>query len=63
MEVLSQDEVLNYIRSRKFRDGQVLVETAICDNLKGWSNFSDNVCSPSNVCLPRATGMMPYFFY
>jgi hypothetical protein len=62
MEVLSADEVKAYTRGKKFREGQLPVETAMCDNFKGWGNFSNNALGiPSNVCFPHGTGEIPYF--
>jgi hypothetical protein len=63
MEVLSAEDVQKYVRSKKFRDGQLPVETAMCDNFKGWGNFSNNALGiPSNVCFPHGTGKIPYFY-
>ncbi len=56
MEVLSREDVQKYTRSKKFREGQLPVETAICDNFKSWGNFSHNAFGiPSNVCFPHGT--------
>ncbi len=35
MEVLSAEDVQKYTHSKKFREGQLPVETAMCDNIKG----------------------------
>ncbi len=59
MEVLSEDYMKVYISSQKFQNGALSVETAIYDNFKGWSNFSNNAIGiPFNVCFPHGTGMM-----
>ena len=64
MEVLSADDVKAYTHSKKFREGQLPVETAMCDNFKGWGNFSHNALGiPSNVCFPHGTGNIPYFYF
>ncbi len=41
-EVLSNNVVKAYIPSKKFKHGQLPRETAMCDNFKGWGNFSNN---------------------
>ncbi len=62
MKVLSKDNVMAFILSRKFQNGALLVETAMRNNFKGWGNFSNKALGiPSNVCFPHGTGMMPYF--
>ncbi len=34
----------------------------MCDNFKGWCNFSNNALGiHSNVYFPYGTSMMPYF--
>ncbi len=64
MEVLSADDVKGYTRSKKFREGQLPVETAMCDNFKGWGNFSNKALGiPSNVCFPHGTGRILYFYF
>ncbi len=64
MEVLSQENVKNYILSLQFRDGQLPVETAMCDNFKGWGNFSNNALSIHfNVCFLHGTSVMPFFYW
>ena len=58
------DDVEAYTRGKKFREGQLPVETAMCDNFKGWGNFSNNALGiPSNVCFPHGTGEIPYFYF
>jgi hypothetical protein len=62
MEVLSADDVQAYTCSKKFREGQLPVETTMCDNFKGWDNFSHNALGiPSNVCFLHGTGNFPHF--
>jgi hypothetical protein len=64
MEVLSAEDVQKYVRSKKIRDGQLPVETGMCDNFKGWSKFSHNALGiPYNVCFPHGTGKLPYFMF
>ncbi len=47
MEVLSADNVKAYFRSRKFQNGELPVETAMCDHFKGWGNYSNNALGVS----------------
>ncbi len=62
MEVLDNENLKADIRSRKFRLGQLQVEIVMCDNFKGWGNFSSNALGiPSNICLPHGTGKMTFF--
>ncbi len=62
MDVIPQDNVKKYISSQKFRDGDLPVETVMCDNLKGWGSFSNSALGiHSNVCFSHGRGMMPYF--
>ena len=57
MELLDDEEVQIYVKTKEFREGKVPVETAMCDNFKGWGNFSiKELGIVSNVCLPRASG-------
>ena len=56
MQLLGNAEVQDYLRSDEFREGKVPVETAMCDNFKGWGNFAINeLGNVSNVCLPHAS--------
>jgi hypothetical protein len=62
MEVLSQDNVKNYIHSWKFRNWQLHVENAMWDNFKGWGSFSQNLFGiPSKFFPQHGTSMMLYF--
>jgi hypothetical protein len=64
MEVLLAEGVQKYTSSKKFRDGQLPVETAMCDNFKGWEFFSHNALGiPSNVCFPHGTGKISYLYF
>ena len=57
MELLDDAEVQKYVKSKEFREGKFPVETAMCDNFKGWGNFTINELGIiSNVCHPHATG-------
>ena len=56
-ELLSDSNVADYMRSAKFRAGQLPVQTAMCDNFKGWGNFANfSLGIVANVCKPHATG-------
>ena len=45
------------LRSARFSRAELPVETAMCDNFKGWGNFSETALGiESNVCFPHATG-------
>ena len=57
MELIRNPKVQAYMRSARYRNSERPVETAMCDNFKGWGNFSDNALGiESNICLPHATG-------
>ena len=56
-EILEDAEVQSYFKSDEFALGRLPVDTAMCDNLKGWGNFSENELGIiSNVCHPHASG-------
>jgi hypothetical protein len=64
MEILSHENVQEYKSTKKFADAQLPVLTAMCDNFKGWGNFSFNEFGiHSNVCLPHATGTVPIYIF
>ena len=55
MELLDDEAVQKYVKSKEFREGEIKVETAMCDNFKGWGNFTINELGIlSNVCHPHA---------
>ena len=57
MQLLGNKEVKYYLKSDDFKSGKVPVETAMCDNFKGWGNFAINELGiVSNVYLPYGTG-------
>ena len=57
MELLDDAEVQRYFTSDKFKDGKLPVETAMCDNFKGWGNFALHKFGlKANVCHPHASG-------
>ena len=62
MQLLKHEAVEEYVAGTTFREGKVPVETALCDNFKGWGNFSINELGiVSNVCLPaHGTGKVHY---
>ena len=43
-EILEDAEVQSYIKSDKFAEAKLPVQTAMCDNFKGWGNFADHSC-------------------
>ena len=57
MQLLEHPAVEEYIASRVFRAGKIPIETAMCDNFKGWDNELGIL---SNVCLPHGTGKVHY---
>jgi hypothetical protein len=59
MELIRHVEVQKFLRSQRFRRRELPVETSMCDNFKGWGNFSENVLGiDANICLPHATGTL-----
>ena len=57
MELFGKEDFKEYLESDEFKAGKVPVETAMCDNFKGWGNFAINELGiVSNVCLPHGTG-------
>ena len=57
MELISHSQIQAFLRSARFRKSELPVETAMCDNFKGWGNFSETAFEiDSNVCFPHATG-------
>ncbi len=56
-ELLRDPEVDKFVRSPEFRDAKLPVDTAMCDNFKGWGNFAENCLGiPTNVCLLHGSG-------
>ena len=56
MQLLGNEEVQDYLKTDS-KAGKVPVETAMCDNFKGWGNFAINELGiVSNVCLQHGTG-------
>ena len=57
MELISHKEIQAYLLSKRFRDQQLPVESAMSDNFRGWGNFADSTLGvDSGVCFPHATG-------
>jgi hypothetical protein len=55
--LLADADVAAYVQSKQCKECILPVQTAMCDNFKGWGNFAENVLGiKSNVCLPHATG-------
>ncbi len=50
------------VKSQKCKECILPVQTAMCDNFKGWGNFAENVLGiKSNVCISHATGNVQFF--
>jgi hypothetical protein len=63
-EILEDEEVQSYFKTDKFAESKLPVQTAMCDNFKGWGNFSENELGiVSNVCHPHASGNVLSTFY
>ena len=61
VELLDDAEVQKYVKSKEFCEGKIQVETAMCDNFKGWGNFTINELGIiSNVCHPHASGKVHF---
>jgi hypothetical protein len=61
-ELLADAEVAAYVKSQKCKECILPVQTAMCDNFKGWGNFAENVLGiKSNVCIAHATGNNQFF--
>ena len=61
MELFGKEDFKEYLESDEFKAGKVPVETAMCDNFKGWGNFAESELGIiSNVCLPHGTGNVHY---
>jgi hypothetical protein len=57
MELISHKEIQAYLLSKRFREQQLPVESAMSDNFRGWGNFADSTLGvDSGVCFPHATG-------
>ena len=65
MPLLAHPNVVEEMATKAWKEEEKLpVETAMCDNFKGWGNFSINELGiVSNDCLPHGTGKVHYFFY
>ena len=67
MPLLAHPNVVVEMATKAWKEEEKLpVETAMCDNFKGWGNFSINELGiVSNVCLPHGTGKLEvhYFCY
>ena len=64
LQLLSHETVEEYVAGTTFRERKVPFKTAMCDNFKGWGNFSINELGVvSNICLPQGTGKNHYSLY
>ncbi len=60
--LLADAEVAAYVKSQKCKECILSVQTAMCDNFKGWSNFAQNFLGiKSNVCISHANGNVQFF--
>jgi hypothetical protein len=60
--LLQDPEVSAFVKSSQCEDCILPVETAMCDNFKGWGNFSENVLGiKANICHTHATGKVQAF--
>ena len=56
-----KEDFKEYLESDEFKADKVPVETAMCDNFKGWGNFAESELEiTSDVCLPHGTGNVHY---
>ena len=56
-DLMADAEVSEYLMSPTFADCKLPVTTAMCDNFKGWGNFSEtNLGLKANICLAHVTG-------
>jgi hypothetical protein len=61
-DLMADAEVSEYLRSQKFADCKLPVTTAMCDNFKGWGNFSEtNLGLKANICLAHVVGNIRQF--
>ena len=59
--LLAYADVSTFVKSPKFAECSLPVETAMCDNFKGWGNFAENVLGiKSNICHTHATGNVQF---
>jgi hypothetical protein len=65
MQLLGDGNVVAEMAKKTWKEeGKLPVETAMCDNFKGWGNFSEEELGiVSNVCFPHGTGNVHYFLY
>jgi hypothetical protein len=61
--LLADADVAAYVKSQESKECILLVQTAMCDNFKGWGNFAGNILDiTSNVCISHATGNVQFFY-
>jgi hypothetical protein len=60
--LLADADVAAYVKSPECKDCILPVQTAMCDNFKGWGNFAENfLVMKSNVCPSQETGNVQLF--
>jgi hypothetical protein len=61
-QLLEDSHVSEFVRSPKFGECKLPVQTAMCDNFKGWGNFAEKSLGlTANICHTHATGNVSGF--
>jgi hypothetical protein len=61
-QLLADPDVSKYVNSQKCLDCKIPVETAMCENFKGWRKFAEHVLGiTSNICLQHVTSNVKVF--
>jgi len=56
-ELTRNPEVVEFTKTDTYAADKLPVDTAMCDNFKGWGNFAlHSLGIPTNLCHPHATG-------
>jgi hypothetical protein len=56
-ELTRNPEVVEFTKTDAYAADKLPVDTAMCDNFKGWGNFAlHSLGIPTNLCHPHATG-------
>jgi hypothetical protein len=59
--LLVDADVAAYVKSQECKECILPVQTAMCDNSKGWGDFAENLLGiTSNVCISHATGNVQF---
>ncbi len=55
-ELIQHPGVVHFTTTTDYAEGRLPVHTAMCDNFKGWGNFTmDSLGIETNLCHPHAT--------